>query len=144
MTDWQQIRSEYEAGASQRSLAAKYGISQSAISQYAKSHGWLITQLITPHSDNLVDQALADLALHLTGDPAKAKLQLNQHKLFADSFSQYMKAKLLSSQDPELPNSIDWSIFTQDELDIIQPIWAQAEERQRGLQENITTIRRVG
>ncbi len=150
MTDWVTIRTELEQGlGSQTSLAAKYGVTQQAISKRAIKDGWVVPPqgIVVPPTTNeptLVDQALADLALHLTGDPAKAKLQLNQHKLFADSFSQYMKAKLLSTQDQELPKSIDWSIFTQDELDIIQPIWAQAEERQRGQQENITAIRRVG
>jgi len=147
--DWQAIRSEYEHGASQKSLAAKYGITQQAISKRALKEGWVVSPLVvvvpsTTNEPALVDLALADLAIHLTGDPVKAKLQLNQHKLFADSFSQYMKAKLLSSQDQELPKGIDWSMFTQAELDIIQPIFAQAEARQRGLQENIIAIRRVG
>ncbi len=99
--DWQAIRAEYEAGISQRTLAAKYGLSQPAISQYAKAHGWLITRLITPQGDNLVDSALADLALHLTKDRTKAKLDLKEHKLFADAFSQYMKLKVLFPQEEE-------------------------------------------
>jgi hypothetical protein len=101
MIDWQAIQAEYEQGISQRSLAAKYNLSQPAISQYAKSHGWLITRLITPQGDNLVDQALADLAHHLGGHPEKAKLELKEHKLFADAFSQYMKVKVLFPQEEE-------------------------------------------
>src|SRR5260221_869840 len=99
--DWQAIRAEYEQGISQRTLAAKYDLSQPAISQYAKAHGWLITRLITPQGDNLVDAALADLALHLTKDRKKAQLDLKEHKLFADAFSQYMKMKQLFTQEAE-------------------------------------------
>jgi len=157
--DWQSIQRELEQGlGTQSSLAVKYGITQQAISKRAIKEGWVVPPLgivvstttnEPPPVDNepsLVDQALADLAIHLTGDPKEAKLQLNQHKLFADSFSQYMKAKMLSEQEQEqeLPKGIDWSMFTQEELAIIQPIFAQAEERQRGQQENITAIRRVG
>jgi len=150
--DWQSIQRELEQGlGTQSSLAVKYGITQQAISKRAIKEGWVVSPqvvVVSPTTDEptLVDQALADLAIHLTGDPKEAKLQLNQHKLFADSFSQYMKAKVLSEQEQEqeLPKGIDWSMFTEDELAIIQPIFAQAEERQRGQQENITAIRRVG
>jgi len=95
--DWTAIQRELAQGVSQRTLAAKYGLSQPAISQYAKAHGWLIT----PPGDNLVDSALADLALHLTKDRKKAKLDLKEHKLFADAFSQYMKIKVLFPQEEE-------------------------------------------
>ena len=95
--DWTAIQRELAQGVSQRTLAAKYGLSQPAISQYAKAHGWLIT----PQGDNLVDSALADLALHLTKDRKKAKLDLKEHKLFADAFSQYMKIKVLFPQEEE-------------------------------------------
>lgn len=47
-----------------------------------------------------------------------------------------------ASTDQAQPRGIDFSIFTQEELSIIQPIFLAAEERQRGLQEKINPIRR--
>lgn len=38
--DWRKIRKEYIAGASQRQLSRKYGVSRSAISKHAVAEGW--------------------------------------------------------------------------------------------------------
>ncbi len=111
MTDWQQIRSECEQGASQKSLAAKYHITQQAISKRALKEGWVVSPqgiVVSPTTDqpDLVDQALADLAIHLTDHPEEAKLELKEHKLFADAFSQYMKAKLLFPTEQEIHDGL--------------------------------------
>src|SRR6266849_10399564 len=127
MSTWQQIKAEYEQGISKSTLARIHGVSRQAIQQRAHKEQWIASPLASPQpllagvqetivTDNLVDRALADLAIHLTDDPQKAKLQLNQHKLFADSFSQYMKAKLLTPEQETAQQGVDWSMFTEQEL----------------------------
>lgn len=147
MINWTNIRAEYEQGASQRSLSTKYGVSQARISQIAKRDGWIIapliipTQLITP--DNIPDQGIADLANYLNGTPSNAKMLLNEHKLFADAYSQYMKAKTLA------PAGEDFSAFdmreflagcTDEELEIVRPIIAAVQARRS---EKITPLKKI-
>ena len=90
----------------------------------------------------VVTSALADLAHHLTGDPAQAKLQLNQHKLFADSLSQYVRLKYTLPASGAAPAGIDWSIFSPDELAILQPIFERALQRQQKKPENVVAFRK--
>jgi hypothetical protein len=146
--NWSNIRAEYEAGASQRSLATKYGVSQARISQIAKRDGWIIAPLIIPQqlisSDNIPDQGIADLANYLNGTPGNAKMLLNEHKLFADAYTQYRKAKMLE------PAGDDFSAFdmreflagcTDEELEIVRPIIAAVQARRA---DKITPIKKVG
>src|SRR6266566_8969108 len=75
--DWAAIKTEHEQGISQRSLAAKYGISQASISKRAIKEQWVVQPVINaevapaagddPHA--IADQALADLCHHLNGKP---------------------------------------------------------------------------
>lgn len=39
--DWETIRAEYEAGASQSALARRYGLSRAAIQKHIKAEGWM-------------------------------------------------------------------------------------------------------
>ena len=39
--DWEAIRAEYEAGASQSALAKKYGLSRKAIQNHIRAEGWV-------------------------------------------------------------------------------------------------------
>jgi hypothetical protein len=147
VADWQAIRAEYEQGASQRSLATKYGISQAAISKRCLKEGWVIASVVMPTesvvSDNTVDQALADLAVHLTDHPERAKLQLTQHKLFADAFSSYMKAKTLAPVEEDI-STYDMRDFlahcTDEELAIVRPIIATVQARR----EKIIPLHKTG
>jgi predicted transcriptional regulator len=153
-TDWTSIKAEYEQGLSQRSLALKYGISQAAISQKASKEKWLIKPLITPatviSSDNLsdVDQAIADLMQHLTGDPKKAKLLIKEHKLFADAMSQYKKLKTTSPDDEQEYGKYDLREFlascTPEELAVVVPITKAVAARKAEADGKITPLRRQG
>lgn len=146
--NWSTIKEAYEAGASQTSLARLHGISQQAISKRALKEGWVVGPVVMPPemvvSDNLVDQALADLANYLTGDPAQAKLALKDHKLFSDAFSAYMKAKLLTPA--EQGYSTDMRDFladcTDEELSIIRPVIAAVQAR--NATQKITPFRKQG
>jgi transcriptional regulator with XRE-family HTH domain len=125
--DWPSIRQKFEQGISQRSLAKEYGIRQATISEYATKEGWQKFSRISPIPDRITDTpldtldssdstsianfALSDLANHLSGTPEHAKLQLTQHKLFADSFSQYVKAKLLLPSDKPIASGIDSTLL---------------------------------
>ncbi len=44
--DWAAIKTEHEQGISQRSLAAKYGISQASISKRAIKEQWVVQPVI--------------------------------------------------------------------------------------------------
>jgi hypothetical protein len=160
--DWERVRTGYEQGISSRSLAAISGHKRSTIQSRAKAEKWekpdgfrpppgMLAELsevaekvaeLAEDSDDMtvVTLALSDLAQHLTGDPAQAKLQLSQHKLFADSLSQYIKVKYTLPASGAAPVGIDWSIFTPDELAVLQPIFERAQARQRP--ENVTAFRK--
>lgn len=150
MTDWHNIRTEYETGASQRSLAKKYGIAQPTISERAKKEQWQRSPII-PLSEpitysetdefTIVQKAINHLATFLQNDQV---MDLKDHKLFADALSQYMKIKLLT------PAGEDFSAFdmreflagcTDEELEIVRPIIAAVQARRS---EKITPIKKVG
>lgn len=57
--NWDKIRAEYEAGASQNSLAARYGISRPAIAKRIAREGW--SQDITGTLDRLTQEKVAGL-----------------------------------------------------------------------------------
>ncbi len=159
--DWTAIRTHYEQGISQRSLATKYDVSQSSISRKAEKEQWRIMPRITPSSDSITDapveltdlspveiveKALARLATFLTDD---GLLTLNQHKLFADSLSQYIKLKLLMpGGDEQNASSYDMREFlagcTDQELAIVRPVIAAVAARKQEAEEKIKPIRRIG
>jgi hypothetical protein len=111
--DWPTIRFQFEHGASKNTLAGVHGVSRQAIIKRARQEGWitpLVTapfETVTPpvtsqHTEltdaEIVQKALHALAVHLEGE---GLIGLNQHKLFADSLSQYLKLKmLLPSKEP--------------------------------------------
>jgi len=170
--DWDRVRTGYEQGISLRSLAAASGHKKSTIESRAKAGKWAkpdpfrtppvllaevseevseVSAVLAQDSDSddmtVVTQAMADLAHHLAGEPAQAKLQLSQHKLFADSLSQYIKVKYAIPATGTPPAGIDWDIFTPDELAILRPIFERAEARQLPIPkkpENVTAFRKPG
>jgi hypothetical protein len=106
---WAQVRKDYEAGMSQRSLSLKYGIAQPVISRRARAEHWIVTirpeTLLTAanadlsESDEditakLVNLAVSDLAKHMNGQGNQAKLNLKEIKLLMDSLSQAHKILL--------------------------------------------------
>lgn len=142
--DWPTIRAKYETGISQRTLAREYGISQAAISKRAAREQWLISphinQVINDNvldaNDNpepvvIADEALTDLSHHLKGRPDQAKLQLTQHKLFADSFSQYIKIKQMLPSDKPTASGIAAELLPyldNDQLSELASLNARQEE----------------
>lgn len=152
--EWAMIRAEYEQGTPQRRLAAKFGISQAAISQRAKREEWVINKLIIPitddnppaESDNpfltLVYKAIRDLAKHL-----EFHLDLREHKLLADALSQYTKVKL-AFPDEDQAAPFDLRDFlagcTDEELEQLRPILLNVQARIEAEQEKIRPIKKVG
>ncbi len=147
MPDWELIKKEYEQGLSLRVLSTKYGASKSTIHEHAVDGHWTRTtngQLLdngqTPLAPASTTVELARGMIGQLATIAKVPLDLKEHNLFAQALSQYNKIMVTAPvTEQNLPNSIDWSIFTQDELSIIQPIFAQAEERRR-IEQGETTI----
>lgn len=136
MPDWSAIEKDFAAGLSVRVLAVKYGISKSEIHRHCKSPardkggtdvgqtrdtGQSSTDIVVL-TKRLVDQLATIARVPL--------LDLKEHGQIANALSQYNKI-IQTAPQQELPKGIDWSIFEQSELDIIQPIFAQAEERKR-------------
>ena len=139
MPDWEAIQKEYEGGLSLRSLSAKHEVPTTTLHRHIQHGQWqrnternkaehpLVFEQVQP------PDSIAELAQKMVGQLANialVPLALKEHKLFADSLSQYHKI-IIAAPDQQLPNTIDWSIFEQAELDIIQPIFAAAEERKR-------------
>ncbi len=146
MPDWELIKKEYEQGLSLRVLSTKYGIGKSTIHEHAVDGHWTRTangQIPdNGHAPLAPASTTVELARGMIGQLAtiaKVPLDLKEHNLFAQALSQYNKIMVTAPVVDNLPNSIDWSIFTQDELSIIQPIFAQAEERKR-IEQGETTI----
>lgn len=147
--NWSKIRTEYEHGASQRSLAKKHGVAQPTISERAKKEQWqhspiipLSEPIIYSETDEfaIVQKAINHLATFLENTD---QMDLKDHKLFADALSQYMKIKLLA------PAGEDFSAFdmreflagcTDEELEIVRPIIAAVQARRS---EKITPIKKI-
>ncbi len=55
--DWETIRAEYEAGASQAALAKRHGVSRTAIQKHIQSEGWM--QDITGAVNRLTEAKVA-------------------------------------------------------------------------------------
>jgi len=165
--DWERVKAGYEQGISLRSLVAASGRKKSTIASRAKREKWVkpgvfrtppvllsevdevyekppeVSERIDEVDDDLtiVTQAVTDLAHHLQGQADQAKLDLHAHKLFADALSQYIKLKYTIPDSGAAPAGIDWSIFTPDELAVLQPIFERALARQPR-PENVTVFRK--
>ena len=139
MPDWEAIKRDYENGLSQRSLSAKYDVPKTTILRRAQSENWTRTAM-----DRIADQsgpvdqppasstvALASSMITQLATIAKVPLDLKEHNLFAQALSQYNKIVVTGVDATSTPPVLDWSIFEQSELDIIQPIFSAAEERKR-------------
>ena len=141
--DWPSIRAEFEQGLSQRTLAPKYGISQSAISQKAKKESWIITPLIIPASDLITDKsdndllAIVQLLLKKTAEHAEGNLEPKDIKLLADALSQFHKIKLTLPPEEQDLSQYDLRLLladaTPDELAVVQPVFATIDARRKPL-----------
>jgi hypothetical protein len=154
MVDWTAIRSGFEQGASQRSLAREFGVTQPTISERAKKEGWQhttnplpIIPLSEPISDrethdllSVVSTLLQKVALH-----AQSNLEPKDIKLLADALSQFHKIKITTPQQDQDFSAFDMREFlaecTDEELAIVKPIIAAVQARR---EEKITPLRRTG
>lgn len=145
MPDWEAIERDFHAGQSLRVLAARYGIPKSTIHKHfnapVKKDGYVdmggtdggqsvdsgqaFLPLSTEDIGTLTRRLIDQLSLI-----AKESLTLKEHALLANALSQYNKVMLTAPQEQQ-HRGTDWSIFTEEELAIIQPIFARAEERAR-------------
>ena len=57
--DWEQVRAEYEAGATQSDLSRKHGVSRTAIQKHIEAEGW--TQDVEPAIQRKVAEKVAGL-----------------------------------------------------------------------------------
>jgi len=166
MTDinWDAIRQDREQGLSLRTLALKYGISKSYIGEMLSSgqtgqtgqekRAQTPPPLRTPPTlaepaqaqniTTLIAQNLIRMiARHVTGKfrPEEVNLDPREMKLLADTLSQCNKVLVGEDIDnANTPVGIDWSIFTMEELTVIQPIFERALAR--NIPENVTAFRK--
>lgn len=154
--NWLAIKEEYEQGKSQNLLAKKYGLSQPAISQYARDHHWLKPQLIVPQevlispisnqdiesNPAIISMARRILALHMMNNPDP-----KDFKMLMDSFSQINKIEMLAPAGDEEQTPHDLrrilAAATNEELDILRPILKSISERIQTEENNITPIRKM-
>jgi len=84
------------------------------------------------------------IAKHITGQWKRDDVRLEPHtmKLLADTLSQCNKILVgeEAGENAGTPERIDWSLFTFEELTIIQPLFERALARQQP--ENVTAFRR--
>lgn len=150
MTDWQSIRTEYEAGASLRSLAAKYTVPKSTIESRAKTGNWSRSDILRtsplPLSDlsETSDMATIEKAIRLITRRLDEEPDNKDIKMLMDSLSQAYKIRML------VPAGEDFSAFdmreflagcTDEELEIVRPVIAAVQARRA---EKITPIKKVG
>lgn len=161
MVDWFLIRSEYEQGISQNTLAKRHGISQQAISKRARKEEWqileMMPQVVSPTTSynqpdpdedtptiEIVERALRSLAQHLNEDDGK--MDLKSHKLFADALSQYVKLKLLVAPADQRPTASGLPAellpyATLDELAALDSIVKAIEERKLQAEQEAAGVR---
>ena len=72
--DWETIRAEYEAGASQSDLARRYGVSRKAVQNRIKAEGWM--QDVSHTIDRLTEAKVAGIVAGC--DPQKKAEALNR------------------------------------------------------------------
>lgn len=150
--DWVAIRAEYEDGISQHSLAAKYGITQQAISKRARKEQWIVHIHMTPvhqvvtrvTDDNqqqpgdlsTVDNAIDLISRRLAEEPENKDI-----KMLMDSLSQAYKIKYMLPAEQGDTSAYDMrellSFCTEEERAIIKPIFAAATERKKLAQEKL-------
>jgi len=153
LIDWSVIRQEYEQGTSLRDIVAAHGSSIATISRVARHEGWekppeartvkqMKRETSVPPSpvsldsaespQTIADLAIADLAKYLSGkEVVDAKLKLSEHKLFADSFSQYVRAKMLLPSDKPTASGIHAELLpylSLDQLNELSELEARKEE----------------
>lgn len=122
MTDWKAIQSEYEQGASLRSLAAKYGVGKSTIAERKVKEQW--DQKRTPDGHRTPDSlplprptplpipadaiaiariGLSQLARHLQTDEL---LPITYHKSISDALAQYVKVLVTAPREIEAQDGL--------------------------------------
>lgn len=72
--DWEAIRAEYEAGASQSDLARRYGVSRKAVQNRIRAEGWM--QDVSQTIDRLTEAKVAGIVAGC--DPQKKAEALNR------------------------------------------------------------------
>lgn len=155
MVDWTAIRTQYEQGLSQRSLALKYDVSQSAISQKAKKENWLIKPLIVPSSQLIADNSLVELtdlstvekAIRLISERLNEEPDNKNIKMLMDSLSQAYKIKLLVPPEEQEQSNDSLKAFlakcTNEELAVVVPITKAVAKREAEAGEKIKPIRKI-
>jgi len=164
MADWFLIRSEYEQGISQNTLAKRHGISQQAISKRARKEAWqvlaMMPEVVSPTTSynqtqpdpdeniptiEIVEKALRSLAQHLN-ENEDGYMDLRSHKLFADALSQYVKLKLLVAPADDNPTASGLPAellpyATLDELAALDSIVKAIEERKLQAEQEAAGVR---
>jgi hypothetical protein len=150
---WEDIKKDYENGLSLRTLDTKYGVSKSSIQRHAEAENWqrgtspttvpFAVPDVPAENETHVAQVARSM-VHQLATIAQSTLDLKEHKLFADALSQYNKVLITSPEQPA-STGIDYSIFTQEELDVIMPLFARAEQRVRDQagSNNVEPVRKV-
>lgn len=123
MTDWKAIQSEYEQGASLRSLATKYGVGKSTIGERKFQEHWeqkpasdtghrtpdtlplpRPTPLPIPADARAIARiGLSQLARHLETDTL---LPITYHKSISDALAQYVKVLTTAPAEIEVQEGL--------------------------------------
>lgn len=99
--DWETIRAEYEAGASQSELSRRHGVSRAAIQKRIKSEGWM--QDVTGAINRLMEAKVAGVVAGCNPQKKAEALSraaedkaavIRNHREAWDGFKQEVKAAL--------------------------------------------------
>ncbi len=146
--DWELIKKDYEEGFSLRTLSAKHGASKSCIHERSIAGEWTRPGVVrtivmrTPSPErttpseqppDIVTVALARAMVAQLAILAKVPLDLKEQTMFAQALNQYNKIMVTAPTTTQEQSSqgIDWGMFLPEELEILQPIFATAEAREK-------------
>jgi hypothetical protein len=158
MADWQSIREEWELGISERTLATKYSVPKTTLHDRAKTEKWIRmlptgfrptppttkavveTPISTVNTARLLHEVIHRLAQSEIMDERMVKL-------LADALSQVHKIQMTAPTKQETsPYDLRTllSYCTEEEREIVKPIFAAATARKQEEEEKIKPIRRTG
>lgn len=146
--DWQAIQQDYEQGTSLRNLVARYDVPKTTILRRAQSQEWHRTTDRTimvhgpdqpPEPQRTSEPSTVELAramIQQLATIARVPLDLKEHNLFAQALNQYNKIIVTAPSAEQSQSRLDYTNLTQEELDAVAAIFAQADAR------TITPIRK--
>lgn len=147
----QRFIAERMSGCNIKEAASRAGVTQQTASRWLKQVS--VQAALTQEATYVKESARAVIERYYTdalesscqvvisvasNELSPAAARLNAAKMIQDRLAPVVTGE--EQDNSTQPRGVDFSIFTQEELSVIQPIFLAAEERQRGAQEKINPM----